>query len=501
MEEDNTMRYNKTLLAKNTLYNLIGYGFPLILAVILIPPLVHNLGDERFGLLNLAWIVVGYFSLLDFGIGKALTKIVAEKIGLNQSEQIPGLFWTSIILMFSVSSVIAVIATFFMPLLVSAFHVSARMYNETLYSFYALAFSIPIVSTMAGLRGFLEAYQKFGIINIIRIFIGIFTFLGPLLIFITTKSLFWIIVFLIFIRLVVWTIYLIQCFKINKNIKNEFKFDINSVKPVLRFSIWITLANIIGPIILYSDRVIIGTLIAAAAITFYATPYEVVTKLMLIPTSLVGVLFPVFSSNYFTNPDSSKKYLKQGIKIVFLIIYPLIFFIILFAYEGMGFWLGERFANNSAPILQYLAVGILMNALSLIPNNFFQGVGKPRVPTLINFFEFPIYLFVMWFSIKTYGIKGAAIAYMIMAVFDAVLMYLATFKIFSIKFESIVDQIYFYVLLSALIIPFLIDGLVLKTIIYTIFFSLFTIITWKYVLIKEEKLFVVQSLKKLRLNG
>jgi O-antigen/teichoic acid export membrane protein len=67
-------------VAKNTMYNLFGYGLPLLVAVLLIPPLIKGLGEEKFGILSLSWVIVGYFSFFDFGIGRALTKIIAEKI-------------------------------------------------------------------------------------------------------------------------------------------------------------------------------------------------------------------------------------------------------------------------------------------------------------------------------------------------------------------------------------------------------------------------------------
>ena len=86
--EDLSKIYSGSRVAKNTIYNLLGYGLPLIIAVVLIPPLIKGLGEERFGILNLAWVVIGYFSFLDFGIGRALTNIIAEKIGLNQIEKI-----------------------------------------------------------------------------------------------------------------------------------------------------------------------------------------------------------------------------------------------------------------------------------------------------------------------------------------------------------------------------------------------------------------------------
>ena len=219
--ENANVTYTGKSIAKNTIYNLLGYGIPLIFALVIIPPLIRGLGTERFGILNLAWVIIGYFSFFDFGIGRALTKIIAEKIGLNQTKEIPGIFWTSFFLMFFISLFFTVIIVLLAPDLVhNLFKISLGLQTETLRTFYILALSIPIVTTTAGIRGFLEAYQKFGIINVIRIFLGVFMFLGPLLCLIFTNSLFWIVCFLILIRIVVWILYLLECFKLNIKIKN-----------------------------------------------------------------------------------------------------------------------------------------------------------------------------------------------------------------------------------------------------------------------------------------
>lgn len=79
------------LLARNTLWNLLGTLLPMGVAVVSIPPLVRALGLDRFGLLSLAWVVIGYFSLFDVGIGRALTKLVAEKLGANEEHTVPPL--------------------------------------------------------------------------------------------------------------------------------------------------------------------------------------------------------------------------------------------------------------------------------------------------------------------------------------------------------------------------------------------------------------------------
>ena len=104
------------LLARNTVWNLVGQGVPLIAAVFAIPLLIKGLGIERFGVLTLAWMVIGYFSLFDFGIGRALTKVVAEKLGSGHTEDIPAIAWTALFLMLVLGVVGAiVVAGCFLP--------------------------------------------------------------------------------------------------------------------------------------------------------------------------------------------------------------------------------------------------------------------------------------------------------------------------------------------------------------------------------------------------
>ena len=61
---------------RNVLWSLAGTGLPLIVAAASIPSLIAALGTTRFGVLSLAWIVVGYFSLFDLGLGRDRKSVV-----------------------------------------------------------------------------------------------------------------------------------------------------------------------------------------------------------------------------------------------------------------------------------------------------------------------------------------------------------------------------------------------------------------------------------------
>ena len=490
--ENTSKNYSGTIVAKNTIYNLLGYGIPLIFAIVFIPPLIKGLGTEKFGILSLAWIVIGYFSFFDFGIGRALTKIVAEKIGTNQTNEIPSIFWTSFFLMLLVSLIGTIILFFLTPSLVHNFiKISEPLQPETLKTFFLLALSIPIVTTTTGLRGVLEAYQKFGIINIIRTFLGLFMFLGPLLCLIFTDSLFWIVLFLIIIRILVWILYFVQCLKLNFKKENKRYFEIKLIKPILKLSGWMTVSNIIVPLIVYLDRFLIGALVSAAAIAYYATPYEAVTKLLLVPGALVGVLFPTFSSSYLNDPEYAKKLSLRAVKYIFIFLFPIILLIITFANQGMEIWLGRTFAEKSSTILQLLAAGVLFNGIAYIPFTFLQGIGRPDITAKINLVELPFYFIAMWYAIKHSGINGAAIVWLLRMIFDALLLLLFAQKHVSVKFTFKLKYTLIGTIIIASIFPLLISEISYKLVSISIILLAFSYISWKFLLLEEERRFLI----------
>src|SRR5260370_27118164 len=171
------------LLARNTVWNLIGSGAPMLVAVFCIPILMRGLGKERFGVLTLAWALIGYASLFDLGLGRALTQLVAKKLGAGEDREVPTLVWTSLLLMLLLGVLGAAVVGLLSPWLVHrALNVPGALQRETLQSFYLLGLSIPLVISTAGLRGLFEAHQKFGLINALRIPLGIYSFASPLLV-------------------------------------------------------------------------------------------------------------------------------------------------------------------------------------------------------------------------------------------------------------------------------------------------------------------------------
>ena len=486
------------LLLKNSAYNFAGSVAPLFVAIFTIPFLVKGLGEEKFGILSLAWVVIGYFSLFDFGIGRTLTKIVAEKIGLEEIDEIPGLFWTALFLMFIISLIGSLVLLVGSPyLVINIFNISKEYQEQSIYTFYTLALSIPIVTTTAGLRGVLEAYQKFGMINLLRSILGVFTFVGPLICLIFTNDLFVIVLVLSLFRLIIWIFFYLECNKLNSIRNAEIKIVRNLIKPILKTSTWMSISNLIGPIILYVDRFLIGALISAVAVTYYTTPYEVVTKLLIIPSALASVLFPTISSHFKTNPDYTNKLFSKSVKSIFIILFPIVLIISTFANEGLNIWLGKNFANSSTLVLQLFAVGIFLNSIAFFPFTYLQSIGRPDITAKIHLFELPLYLILMWYFIPKLGITGAALVWLIRIFIDTSLLFYFTQKVFQRKTEIKFNFNSILALLSIILIisTIFISGIVFKLLFILAVLLTFSIIVWKKILGPEDLSFIFSKIK------
>jgi len=272
------------LLARNTVWNLIGSCSPILVAIVCLPVLKTTLGTDRLGIISLAWAIIGYFGFFDLGLSRALTKLVAEKLGAQRLEEIPAMVWTSLFLMGGIGVVSAVIAFLLVPWLVQRpLKIPAELRSETTLAFYWISLSIPIVVVTAGLRGVLEALQRFRLATAIRIPMGIFTYLGPVLILPFSHSLVPIMAVLVLGRTVAGVAHLWACFRALPSLQRSCAFHTSSVGPLFRFGSWMTVSNIVGPLMVSFDRFLIGSMISVAAVAFYSVPYEVVTRLWLVP--------------------------------------------------------------------------------------------------------------------------------------------------------------------------------------------------------------------------
>ena len=410
-------------LRRNVLFNVLGLGAPLLVAVFTIPLLIEGLGTARFGLLTLVWAVVGYFGLFDLGLGRALTRQLALEIGSGRLERVGPTLGTSGVIMLALGvcgAALMAAASPWVPTLI----VDVPDADELTRAVFAMALVLPAIVLTSGLRGVLEAEHAFGLVNLIRVPIGLFTFVGPLIVLWTVgPKLDWIAAILAAGRLLACVAHLAAILHVYEGRLPRLRFDRNFVRPLLSTGGWMTASNVISPLMGYADRFVIGALVSAAAVAWYATPHELVSKLWIVPGALTAVLFPTFAAQFARNPGGNTVLFRRSVAVLFAVLLPVTASLALFANEGLSLWIDPEFASRSALLLQVFALGTLVNCLAHIPFTLLQSSGGARLTAMAHVVELPLFLVLLWYLTVEYGAIGTAGAWLLRIVGDTVLMF------------------------------------------------------------------------------
>lgn len=474
-------------IIRHTVFNLVGLGAPLLVAVGTIPVLIHELGPSRFGLLTLIWAVVSYFGFFDLGLGRALTQQLAVVFVNKEYKKVGQLVGTASV----ITAVLGVIAGILMAFSASwgvSLIQDVPDRHEAVNAVYAMGLAMPFIVLTSGFRGILEAKNEFGIINLIRLPMGLFTFLGPLVVVLYSGSprLDYVAWVLVVGRVIGCGVHAYYAWRVLPKEHGTISVSISLFKPLCISGGWMTVSNVISPLMSYLDRFMLGAIVSSSAVAYYVTPQELVLKLAIIPIALTAVLFPVLSASANSCKDSTFTTVKKSTLGLLLIMLPITVGITLFSEEMISAWISKDFANHSAVMLKILSIAMFIGSMAQIPFTIIQSAGRSKITALIHCFEIPFFLLLLWICIALWGALGAAFAWLLRIVVDTVLMTLASLHVLGHPLSTILN---FRVFSAVAISGLCFCGALLPGITERFFWMLGVMILALFVLIQSKLLY------------
>ncbi|WP_247871834.1 flippase [Azospirillum sp. TSO35-2] len=424
-------------MLRNTLWNLLGEGLPMLAALLSIPWLIAAVGMERFGALTLIWALLGYLGVLDLGLGRSLVQVVAERIGHQDgpggdagdgrahgtAHGTAGIAGPAIALMAGIGLVTGGAVALGAGLLADRFQLDTGTSPEEIrLSLLVAAAIVPIALLSAGLRGVLEAHQRFRPISLVRMTVGVLNYLSPLFVLPFSHSLVPVIAAIAVGRFAGLVGYGVLAVRLVPDLLHPGRWGRPSLRGLFTMSAWMMLNNLVGPAMLYADRFILLSLVPAAMVAFYTTPFELLSRLMVIPGALSLALFPLASSLFRRDPPALGRILDAGGHLTLAVFLAMQAATIVGGETALELWLGPAFAANSAAVLSILMLGVFFNATAYVPNTLIQSVGRVDVTARLQLVELPVYLGVLWLLAERYGAVGAAAAWSLRTAVDCGLL-------------------------------------------------------------------------------
>jgi len=418
---------SSSLLARNATLNLITEGWVFLVLLVAMPKLVSFLGDTQFGLFSLAWVVIGYLTFLDVGVNRAATKFVSEHLAEQDHESTRLIVRTALTANLFLGLAGGVAVVLISPYLIhSVFKVSTELQSQARLTFYVVGLAVPVLLVHGVFRAILSSYQRFGWINAVNAVATTAQWGAAAVLAWKGHGVALVVLATVAARILATTAYGAVMFRLLPDLQLFRVHGMHGLPKLLRFGSWVSVSQLVSPLLVYLDRVLIASFISLAAVTLYTVPYEAMTRLRVIPSSLATTLYPAFSERGTEEHRDRLQYLyERSLRFLLLISIPPTLFLSLLSTNLLSLWIGPEFASGASTVLQIMAAGVFLNVLAYVPYNALQALGRPDLTGKFHLLELPIYVALCLFLIPRWGIAGAAMANTLRLAFDAVLLFWA----------------------------------------------------------------------------
>lgn len=421
-------------LFSSVLWSMAGTVLPMLAALVAVPWLMRYIGQERLGVLSLVWVVVGYFSFLDMGLGRAVTVAVAAlRVGVGAAhpdeKHVLGSASTLLISLGGGATVLLAgcIGVWGVP-----FHLSsAALRDEVTTAVIWTLPSLPLLLLSSVLRGHLEGVGAFRQLNLVRIPTGVMLVAGPCISAFFSPSLIGACLCILLVRMLhvaaLW--YLVAqelgCGVVSFAVTLWRATSFAWLHRLLSFGGWVTVSNVVGPIIVYVDRFVISATLAASAVTVYAIPFDMMSRLPVLVAALCSVLLPELTRLSTLAAATAPGALRRAHQLAFRasgLSVAVVLGLVLLGYAvtpwALRVWLGSEFSAQATELTRILLLAFGINAVAQIPFTALQAVGRVRAVALLHLSELLPYAALVFFAISWLGIVGAAWAWLLRSTID-----------------------------------------------------------------------------------
>jgi len=403
------MQKNKILL--NIFSNWSNLFISVVVAFIVSPILVNQLGNETYGIWVLIVSLTSYFTILDFGVNGAIVRFVSKYKALKDYSNANKIFSTSFAFFSILAVVVVVFCAIFAVYFKSIFEVTQFDQRYLYFVFLIVGIDLALNLIFSVFLGSLKAVGRFVEVNIIAISLNIIKNIIIVILLMKGHSL----LAIALLQLVVnSTKFTLQYFTIQK-FASFLHFSIDDInkesfKQLYNYSVYGFIISVAMKIIFYTDSVVIGAILDVSQVTFYAIPTMLMQYLEHFIWAIIAVLLPIISAqDALGKNDNNAKMYRVGTKYAMLLCTP-VFLVLYFAgSDFIGFWMGEQYKGPSGQVLQILLIGYFFFLAQLIAHGILKGLSKHKILAILLSIEAIANLGLSLYLGPLWGIMGVAL--------------------------------------------------------------------------------------------
>lgn len=390
-------------LFQGAIWSVAGQIAPMAVAVVSIPRLLHTLGDDRFGLLMLLWLLVGYFTILDLGLGRSLILAFARlRPGEEDRAEISSIYWTGLVVLTGLGILIGSIVHPSAQLLCGWMSVSPALMDEATGALRIAGWTLPAVLVLHVFLGLPTAFQRQRELNLLRIPAGVLSHLVPLAMVAWTTDLRDLMWANLVLRLVLLIPHAAVAYRIQP-VDWPPRASKASAAMLLGTGSWMMITNIMAPLLMNIDRLLIGHVSGPGALASYAPAMDLAGKAFLLPGVCLALLFPALGHHLAHAPEKAVEVYHASLRTLAWWMTPFLVLAVGISVPAMSLWLGPTHGPSGGHFLAIFFVGLLCSLPGQIPFAAIQAAGKARQASILHALEVPFYVGAVWWALQDGG--------------------------------------------------------------------------------------------------
>ncbi len=409
-------------IIRNTIYNIIGRFWGILVTLFLTPYVIQRIGIERFGIWAIIGVITGYFGLLDFGVGTSFVKYISEFYTKRDYEKVNQVINTGFVFYSIFAIFIITLAFFIINPLLTFFKIPAHLYNEALFVFLLGIVLFGISNALSPFGAIQGGLQRMDIANKVGIAISIPMIIGTIFFLESGYGLPGLMVNNAIILVMSIIINVIIAFKILPELRfNPLLFSKEMFRKLFGFGYKLQVVKLGSLAGSQTDKLLITYFLSLGLVTFYQLGSTIVEKVKELSLSIISAFLPAVSELEAKKEIEKIKtlYLKS-IRYIILISLPLSFFLIINARLIILTWMNQNF-EKAVLSLQILTIAFFINILTGPGAVIAAGIGKPeyqmRVAIMVFLLNLPLsIIFIVKFGFVGVLI-GTALTYVISGIY------------------------------------------------------------------------------------
>jgi O-antigen/teichoic acid export membrane protein len=373
-----------------------------------VPTYLKLVGPDRYGVLAIAWLLLGYFGLFELGLGRATSfRIAALRDAPPQARA--NTFWAALATNIMIGAIggciMWICAGYFFA---HVFKVNESLRAEILQGVPLLAAAVPMATLTGVAFGALQGREKFLETNAISVVSTAAFQLIPLTIaFAFGPKLVWLLCGALSARLLAFLLIAYRChIEITRGTRRQL--DTKEIPLLLKYGGWVAGVSLLGPLLLITDRFVIGAVLGAAAVAAYTIPFQFAQRIPVLPASLMNALFPKMSGASHAEFEAMA---ENAMRTLAAVMTPLVLGALFALAPFFDIWIGKTMSAQAAPLGRVLLIGFWANGFALVSFTRLQASGRPDLVTKILLIEIPPYWLCLWLGMTYLGTLGSALAF------------------------------------------------------------------------------------------